>query len=353
MNRKGPTMAKDTNRVAVYYRNDDVRLEERLTPKAGPGELLMRVEASGICGSDVMEWYRIKKAPLVLGHEVAGVVEEVGEGITRFKKGDRVSAAHHVPCNTCKYCLKGEYSVCDTMRSTNFDPGGFAEYIRLPGVNVDRGVFKLPDEVSFEEGTFAEPLACVLRGQRIAGLRPGDSVFVIGSGISGLLHIAAAKAQGAGRIIATDISRFRLDAARNAGADAVFLADKDIIGKSREANGGLGADVVTVCTAAAPAINAAFRCADRGGRILFFAPSMPGETFPFPLYELWRDGVDVFFSYAGPPGDTARAIELLRSRRVMVHGMVTHRLPLAETGRGFQLVAKAQDSVKVIVLPQK
>jgi len=264
-----------------------------------------------------------------------------------------VTAAHHVPCNSCRYCLRGEHSVCDTLRSTNFDPGGFAEYVRLPRINVDRGVFRLPDEVSFEEGTFAEPLACVLRGQRIARLRPGDSVFVLGCGISGLLHIAAAKAQGAGRIVAADISQFRLDAARNAGADAVFLSDARAPERLRERNGGLGADLVIVCTAAPPAINAAFRCADRGGRILFFAPSMPDETFPFPLYELWRDGVNIFFSYAGPPADTTQAIELLRSRRVMVHGMVTHRLPLSETGKGFQLVARAQDSIKVIVLPQK
>jgi L-iditol 2-dehydrogenase len=346
-------MTKDTNMVAVYYRNDDVRLEERPMPEIGPGEMLMRIEASGICGSDVMEWYRMKKAPLVLGHEVAGVVEKVGEGVTKFRKGDRITAAHHVPCNTCRYCLKGEYSVCDTLRSTNFDPGGFAEFVRLPRINVDRGVFRLPDEVSFEEGTFAEPLACVLRGQRTARLQPGESVFVLGSGISGLIHIAAARAQGAGRIMAADISQFRLDAARMAGADAVFMADKEVPERLRKANGGLGADLVIVCTAAPPAINAAFRCADRGGRILFFAPGMPGENFPFPLYELWHDGINVCFSYAGPPADTAEAIELLRAKRVMVQSMVTHRFPLADTGRGFKLVARAQDSIKVIVLPQK
>ena len=175
-------MLSAKNRVAVYYKNDDIRLEERPFPKIGPGEILMRIEASGICGSDVMEWYRIKKAPLVLGHEVAGVVEEVGEGVKKFKKGDRITAAHHVPCNTCKYCLNGQYSVCDTLRSTNFDPGGFAQYVRLPAINVDRGTFLLGDGVSFEEGTFAEPLACVLRGQRIAGLRPGDSVLVLAVG---------------------------------------------------------------------------------------------------------------------------------------------------------------------------
>jgi len=138
----------------------------------------------------------------VLGHEIAGEVVEVGNGVKRFKVGDRVSVSHHVPCNTCHYCLNGNYSVCDTLRSTNFDPGGFSEYLRIPQINVDRGTFLLPDKVSYEDGTFAEPLACVLRGQRIAKLKPGHSVLVIGSGISGLLHIKLARALGAGKIIA-------------------------------------------------------------------------------------------------------------------------------------------------------
>jgi L-iditol 2-dehydrogenase len=340
-------------RAAVYHSNSDIRVQEMPVPKIGPGELLMRIEASGICGSDVMQWYRIRKAPLVLGHEVAGVVEDVGEGVKKFNRGDRITAAHHIPCNTCKYCLKGQYSVCDTLRTTNFDPGGFAEYVRLPAINVDRGTFLLGDGVSFEEGTFAEPLACVLRGQRLAGFRPGDDVFVLGSGISGLLHIIAARALGAGRIVAADISQYRLDAARRMGADDVFLSDKNIPEKLKKSNGGKGADLVIACTAAHAAINAAFGCADRGGRILFFAPSMPGETFPFPLYELWRDGVDIIFSYAGPPADTVQALELLRQKRLDVEQMITHRLGLAETGKGFALVAKAQDSLKVIIEPQR
>src|SRR3990172_3126445 len=157
-------------RVAKYYNNKDVRIEEMPVPKIAPGEILVKVIASGICGSDVMEWYRIKKAPLVLGHEITGEVVEVGKDVKRFKVGDRVSVAHHVPCNTCHYCLNGNYSVCDTLRSTNFDPGGFSEYLRIPQINVDRGTFLLPDKVSYEDGTFAEPLACVLRGQRIAGV---------------------------------------------------------------------------------------------------------------------------------------------------------------------------------------
>ena len=171
-------------RVAMWYNNRDVRIEEMPIPQIGFGELLVRVEACGICGSDVMEWYRLDRAPLVLGHEIAGEIVKVGDGVERYKEGERVSAAHHVPCNTCRYCLSGHHTVCDTLRRTNFDPGGFAEYIRLPAINVDRGVFLLPDEVSDEEATFIEPLACVLRGQRLAHMSPGDSVLVIGSGIA-------------------------------------------------------------------------------------------------------------------------------------------------------------------------
>src|SRR3989337_2440382 len=124
-------------RAAVYYNNKDVRIEELPRPRIKKGELLVRIEASGICGSYVMEWYRIKKAPLVLGHEVAGTVERAGRLVRKFRPGDRVTVAHHVPCNTCRYCLGGKYSVCDTLRKTNFFPGGFAQYIRVPEINVD------------------------------------------------------------------------------------------------------------------------------------------------------------------------------------------------------------------------
>ena len=193
-------------RVAMYYNNRDVRLEEQPKPEIGPGEIMVKVIASGICGSDVLEWYRIKKAPKVLGHEITGEIVEVGEGVENCRIGDRVFVSHHVPCNTCHYCLNGYHTACETLHTTNYDPGVFAEYIRVPKINVDRGLFILPDEVSFEDGVFIEPLACVVRGQRVAQLRQAQSVLILGSGISGLLHILLARAVGAGRIIATDIS---------------------------------------------------------------------------------------------------------------------------------------------------
>jgi L-iditol 2-dehydrogenase len=338
-------------RVAMYYNNRDVRLEELAVPKINPGELLVRIRASGICGSDLMEWYRIKKAPLVLGHEITGEVTEVGEGVKNFKAGDRVFASHHVPCGKCRYCLAGHQSVCDLLRATHFDPGGFAEYIRVPKINVELGTLRIPDSVTFDEGSFIEPLACVVRAQRFGGVTAGQTVLVIGSGISGLLHIQLARAGGAARIIATDISDYRLNAAKQFGADAVIHGAEDVPVRLRELNDGRLADLVIVCTGAMPAIQQAIRSIERGGTLLFFAPTAAGVDVPIPLFDFWRNEINVVTSYAGSGDDLKESLELIRDRKVRVADMVTHRLSLAEAGLGFQLTASGQDSIKVIIDP--
>ena len=340
-------------RVAIYYNNRDVRLEEIPTSRIGPGELLVKVMASGICGSDVMEWYRIKKAPRVLGHEITGEIVEVGNSVDRYHIGDRVFVSHHVPCNTCHYCLNGHHTVCDTLRGTNFDPGGFSEYIRVPRINVDRGVFVLPEEVSFEDGVFIEPLACVLRGQRLARLKPGQSVFVIGSGISGLLHIALARASGAGRIIASDINEYRLKAAKRFGAEEAIDAKEVSPSRIRQINHDRLADLVIVCAGTVSAYRQALQCVDRGGTVLCFAPIEPGIDFPFHFFDFWNDGITLLPTYGGSPFDIMTAIELIRSHRLPLGEMITHRLPLAETGFGFRLVVEAKESIKVIIEPHR
>ncbi len=340
-------------RVAMYYSNRDVRLEKMRVPKIGSGELLVRVRASGICGSDLMEWYRIKKAPLVLGHEIAGDVVEVGEGVKDFRVGDRVFASHHVPCGKCRYCLAGHQSVCDMLRTTHFYPGGFAEYIRVPKINVELGTYRLPDGITFDEGSFIEPLACVVRAQRFARLTPGQTVLVIGSGISGLLHIQLARVHGASRIIATDVSEFRLRAAVEFGADATIRGTEDVPARLRDLNDSRLADLVIVCTGAMPAIEQAVKSVDRGGTLLFFAPTAAGVEVPIPLFDFWRDEISVLTSYAGSGQDLLESIELIHNRRVRVADMITHRLPLAEAARGFQLTASGQDSIKVIIDPFK
>ena len=338
-------------RVAMYYNNRDVRLEELPVPKIGPGELLLRTRSSGICGSDLMEWYRVRKAPLVLGHEITAEVVEVGAGVAGFKTGDRVFSTHHVPCGKCRYCLAGHQSVCDLLRTTNFEPGGFAEYIRVPKINVELGTLRMPDSMTFDEGSFIEPLACVVRAQRFARSGAGQTVLVIGSGISGLLHIQLARALGAERIFATDISEYRLNAAKKFGADAVIHGGEDVPVRLKELNNGRLADLVIVCTGAMPAIEQATKSIDRGGTLLFFAPTAAGVNVPIPLFDYWRDEINVVTSYAGSGDDLKEALELIRDHKVRVADMITHRLPLAETGMGFQLTASGQDSIKVIIDP--
>ncbi len=343
-----------TMRVAMYYSNRDIRIEEVPRPKIGPGELLIRVEASGICGSDVMEWYRINRTPLVLGHEIAGTIEEAGEGVKIYKKGDRVACAHHVPCGRCHYCLAGHETVCDTLLKTNFEPGGFCEYLRLPKINVDYGVLSLPDSVSFEEATFIEPVACVIRGQRLAGMKPGLTILVVGSGIAGLLHIHLARVRGASRIISTDILEYRLNAAKKFGADISIDVKKYSAQMLRSLNQGRLADLVIVSTGSPQAITQALESVERGGTILFFAPTDKERKIPLTFNELfWRTEISLTSSYAGAPLDYKEALGLIASRKLDVSGMITHRLSLSETGLGFKLVSEAQESIKVIICPQK
>lgn len=342
-------------RVAMYYSNSDVRQEEMPAPSAGDGEIVVRVEASGICGTDCLEWYRIHRVPLVLGHEIAGVISDAGKGVKGYKAGDRVAVSHHVPCLECRFCKDGHESACETLRKTNFFPGGFSEYVLVPEINIKKGgVYKLPDNVSFEDATFVEPLACVLRGQRLARFKKGAAVLVIGSGISGLLHIKLAKAFGAGRIFATDISAFRLDAARKSGADFTWNAADYSPEKLKEKNSGYLADLVILCAGAIPAVEQGLKSVERGGTVLFFAASPKDATIPMPINDIfWRSEVTLTSSYAGSPDDHREALSLISSGKVRVADMITHRLGLGEAGTGFKLVSEARESIKVIVECQK
>lgn len=341
-------------RAAVYYSNSDIRIEERPVPEPGPGEILMRVRASGICGSDLMEWYRKPKAPLVLGHEVAGTVERVGPGVDGFAPGARIVTTHHVPCNRCRFCLTDRHAVCPTLHATTFDPGGFSEYVRLPRVNVERGTFELPESVGFDEASFVEPLACAIRGQRLIlmGLRAGDSVAVLGAGVSGILHVQLARALGAGPIVATDTSRPRLAAALRFGADAALPAgESDLPAAVARAMGGRRPDRVIVCAASRAAMEQALALVESGGSVLFFAPLPPGERLELDALDLWKRGVTITHSYAGPPAEMLAALDLIAARRVDVRSMITHRLPLEEIAAGYRLMLEAGESLKILVEP--
>lgn len=342
-------------KAAVYYSNRDIRIEERPKPVIGDGEILVRVEASGICGTDCLEWYRINRVPLILGHEIAGVIIEAGKNVRGYKTGDRVSVSHHVPCGECRFCRDGHETVCEMLRKTNFDPGGFAEFVRIPKINIEKkGVYLLPKNVSFEEATFIEPLACVIRAQRLANFKKGKTALVLGSGISGLLHIQLARLNGAKRIFATDIANFRLEAAKRFGADYAINAKEYNPNRLKELNDGFLADFVIICSGATLAIEQGLKSIERGGTALIFAATDKDVTILVSMNDLfWRNEITIMSSYAGSPQDHIEALEKIASKKINVRDMITHRLSLAESGKGFKLVLEAGDSIKVIIEPQR
>jgi len=325
-------------RVAVYHNNHDIRLEEQPIPQIGPGEILLKVMASGICGTDVMEWYRIKKAPRILGHEIAGEIIESKSD--KFKIGQRVFVSHHVPCCRCKYCLAGNHTACDTLHKGNYDPGGFSEFVRVPLLNVDSGTYLLPENVSYDEATMIEPLACVIRGQRVIGVGTGQTVLVLGSGLSGLLNILIAKLAGA-KVIATDINPYRKKKAKEFGADQVIEGSEKI---------DLKADKIIVCTGAFPAVTQAFACIDKKGTILLFA--IPSKNIEIPTVDFWRNEITLTSSYGAAPADLEESLDLIKGKKINVSQTITHVLPLSEIQKGFAIVADAKDSLKVVIRPQ-
>ena len=339
--------------VAMYYKNDKVLIEQQPVPEINDDELLIKIMASGICGSDVMEWYRIKKAPLVLGHEIAGIIEKKGKNVHTFNEGDRVFTTHHVPCNTCRYCLEGEHTICNTLHSTKFYPGGFAEYLRVPPINVDRGTFHLPDTMTFDEATFIEPLACVIRGFHKASFKPAKTMLVLGCGIAGLLHIKLARAYGATTIFATDLSSYRMKLAKKIGADQVFHAKENIAEHIKKYNHGRLADFVVLTAGVPSAVQQAFNCVEPGGTIMLFAPTTPGEKIPIDFFSVWNKQIHITSTYAGAGRDIMEAIDLIGSKRITVEDLISHRLSLNEAQKGFRLVAEADESMKIILKPHQ
>lgn len=335
-------------KTAVYYKNNDVRIEERPVPKISAGEILVQMKASGICGTDVMEWYRIKKAPRVLGHEMAGEIIDAGAGVEKFKKGDRVFVSHHVPCYNCRYCQSGKHTACEALHTGNYDPGGFSEFIRVPEVNVKYGTLLLPEGMTYEDATMIEPLGCVLRGQKAVNIDKTHTVLILGSGISGLLHVQLAKLKGA-TVISTDVNEYRLNKAVEFGADYAVKACQYSADELKKMNNGNLADVVIVCAGAKEAVNDALNSVDRNGTIIFFA--VPSEDIALPSVRFWRDEMTVSFSYGAAPEDLCDSMQLIGGNKINVRKMITHTLPFSEIQEGFKLVSEGKRSLKVVMVP--
>jgi len=337
-------------RVARLYDFLDVRIEEQPVPAIGPGEALVRARACGICSGDVVPWYIRKKAPLVLGHEPVGEIVAIGEGVSAFRPGDRVFVHHHAPCFRCRACARGEFVQCPTWKQSQIDPGGMAEYFRVPSVNLAGDTLRLPDSVSDGDGTLVEPLACVVKSLDRAAPVAGASVLIIGMGVMGQLHVLLARHLGARQIIAADLVASRCAHASALGADvAIDASAVDMVDAVRERTNGEGAEVVVVGPATVGAIEQGLACAARGGTVVQFMGTEPGATLPLSTFDFYFRELRLVPSYSCGPPDTRRALELIERRVVRAEHVVTHRFPLAEAGEAYRVAAVDKSAIKTLV----
>jgi len=338
-------------KVAKLYSLHDIRIEDVPVPAIGPDDALIRTKACGICSGDVMPWYIEKKAPLVPGHEPAGEIVEVGKNMTSFQPGNRVFVHHHAPCFTCRSCRRGDYVQCETWRKTKIIPGGIAEFILVPHTNLENDTLILSDMLSYEDGTLIEPTACVVKALKRARIKQDDTVLVIGLGIMGQLHILLARKYGAGKIIGADMVPYRLDKAKEFGADEVINVLKDdLIESLKEITKGEMADIVVVGPNSAEAMEQGISAVGAGGSVLFFTPAKPGEKLMIEPNELYFRDINIITSYSCGPPDTADALEIIEEGIVRAEHLVTHRFPIERTEEAFRLTAEAKDSLKSVVV---
>jgi L-iditol 2-dehydrogenase len=334
--------------VARLYDFGDIRVEEMARPEVGPDDMLVRASACGICSGDIMPWYIRRKAPLVLGHEPVGVVAETGAAVREFRPGDRVFAHHHAPCFQCAACRRGEYVQCATWRATNLKPGGMAEFFLVSAAN-QRDTLKLPASVGDADGVLVEPAACVVKSIRRSGLRPGETILIIGLGIMGMMHVKIARAHGAGKIIGADLFERRARRAQELGADAGIVVTADnLIEQVRDATKGAMADVVIVGPGSHKAIATGIAAAGKGATVVQFTATPPEEEMIVRPHDLYFNETRLVPSYSCGPEETREALALVERGVINAAELVTHRFPLAKITEAYA-TAQKPESLKVIV----
>ena len=345
-------------KVARFHAPGDVRLEDAPEPVCGPEEVKLRVRNCSTCGTDVKilrNGHPNLSPPRVMGHEIAGEVVEVGAQVSGWSAGDRVQVIAAVPCGDCRQCRKGRMAVCENQTSVGYQyEGGFAEFLVVPHevLRVD-GLNRIPDGLSFAEASVAEPLACVLNGQRLAGVGPGDVVVVVGAGPIGCLHVRLARARGAARVVLADMQPDRLKLAADLvdPDDTVDVSSQDLVETVLALTDGAGADVVITAAASGAAQEQALRMTARGGRISFFGglpkdrPVIAVDSNLVHYRELTIVGAN-----GSSPADNADALRLIASGEVPVADLITHRLPLDRVLDAFDIVARGE-AIKVTIEP--
>ena len=336
-----------TTRTAVFLTLDDIRIEQIPLRAPGPGEVLVRIRACGLCSSETLPWYMARKAPASLGHEPAGEIAAVGTGV-EVVPGQRVFVHHHGPCLQCRACRRGDYVHCATWRSVRLVPGALSEYAIVPREIVATDLLPLPESVSDDAAVFVEPLACVVKSVRRARVRAGDRIAVIGLGVMGLLHLRLLRDLSPETLVGVDLLPERFDGARAAGADAVIVGGGDIATRVRDATGG-GADIVFITPASVEAIRQGYACVAPGGRLVIFAPVPPEDIWPLPVYDLFFREIEITPTYSAGPEDTREALRHLAGG-LPVEPLISHRLPLERAAEGYRLVADGK-ALKVVVHP--
>ncbi|QKR00016.1 alcohol dehydrogenase catalytic domain-containing protein [Metallosphaera tengchongensis] len=334
---------------AVIMEGGKAHLKDVEVPRLSNGDVLVRMKACGLCGTDIEKICgQYTASQPVLGHEPAGIVEESLSD--KVRPGDRVFAHHHVPCYECYYCKKGSTTMCPHYRKTNLDPGGFAEYFRVPAWNVERGgILVLPQSVSFEEGSFVEPLATVVRSHNRVGLRKDDSVLIVGSGPMGLLHLLKAKELGLQEIYVSDISEYRLNYAERLGATYTINPSKMKVEETlKELTGGRGADVAIVASGSPQAIVSGLNSVRRGGKVLLFGVPYKGTILNYDISDLLNNEISIVSSNAADDRDTEQALKLIAERRIKVADLITHRYGLDKFQDAVN-VAKQANAIKVVI----
>jgi len=338
-------------KVAMYYTKADVRTEEMPTPEIGEDEVLVQMKACGICGSDLMDWYLRARAPLVLGHEPAGIITKKGSKVKVFNIGDRVFVHHHVACLTCHYCIHGDYTLCEQFHKTHIEPGGLAEHFKVPAPNLQIDTLRIPENISFEEATFIEPIGCCLRALKKCNIQTGDSLAIIGVGAIGIIHVALSKIFGAEKTFVSDLIDYRLNVAKQFGADmAVNPVKEDLVAVVKAETDGRGVDIAVVTAPSLEAYKAGLSVCRKGGRLCVFAPIEPSKYLQISPKELFFSEIQIVPSYSTSHLETRIALKLVKSGRINVKKLITHRFRLVDVAKAFKTASESKESLKVIVL---
>jgi len=347
-------------KAAVYRGKSQVVVEEIARPEIGPGEILVRVESCGICHTDLKKIeYDLLTPPRIYGHETAGVVAAIGEGVTKFAVGDRVVAFHHIPCGTCFYCARRLYAQCPGYKRVGITAGfeaaggGFAQYVRVMDWIVERGVEKIPDGVSFDAASFVEPVNTCVKGVALAAPRPDELAIVMGQGPIGLIFTMILKAKGI-RTLVTDMMPGRRAMGERFGAEkALDPRGDDVAAEAAARTGGRGADVVFVAVSAPGVVAEAVRATRPGAKIILFAQTSDKERIELSGKDICMGERVLLGSYSADVDLQRESADLVFSGAIPVEALVTHRIPLEEIMAGFDLALHpTTESLKIVVRPQ-